>query len=93
MMHDYHDALPGYEPAQILHDGCNECERRSQLPDHGIADLDLLQFTLAWERAAAWNKRGLDNVSRLEQPALSALWAVQLQLERLGCPIGVLPIC
>jgi hypothetical protein len=92
MMHDFHEGLPGYDPAQMLHDGCGECERRSNLPGHGIADLDLTQFRLAWERATKWNREGLPNLSHAEMAALSALWAVQLQFERLGSPLGELPM-
>jgi hypothetical protein len=91
MMHAFHEGLPGYDPAQILHDSCNECERRSNLPGHVIADLDLTGFRAAWERAIRWNKVGLVNLSHAEMPALSALWAVQLQFERLDMPIGMLP--
>jgi hypothetical protein len=91
MSHDYHDALPGFDPAQILHDGCGECEYRAGLAEHGIAHLDRGNFARAWSRAADWNQVGLPGISAAEVPMLKALWAVQVQLERWGLPIGVLP--
>ena len=91
MTHDYHDNLPGYDPAQILHDGCAECEARAKLDSHGISELDSRNFARAWLRAADWNQRGLTNISKTEAPMLNALWSVQVQLERWGIPIGIIP--
>jgi hypothetical protein len=54
-MHDYHDALPGFSEARILHDGCGECERRATGPAGGLAYLDGRNFVRAWTRAAAWS--------------------------------------
>ncbi len=97
MAHDYHQGLPGYSKAQILHDGCAECETRAKRDDHGIGSLDRQNFARAWERAADWNApadRGMRTARTLadaEVPMLSALWSVQLQLERRGIPIGEVP--
>jgi len=91
MIHDYHEELPGYDPAQILHDDCAECEKRSEHQDHGISNLDRPTFAHAWDRAAQWNQLGLSGVSYAEVPLLNTLWAVQVQLERYGQPIGTLP--
>jgi hypothetical protein len=91
MAHDYHDVLPGFDSAQILHDGCDECEYRAALATHGITQLDRDNFARAWTRAAEWNQLGLSGISRAEVPMLKTLWAVQVQLERWGVPIGVLP--
>lgn len=83
-MHDYHEGLPGYSPDQILHDGCGECEARSQEPGGGIVRLDRTNFARAWVRAAQWNQIGLPDIARAEVPLLNTLWAVQLQLENYG---------
>ena len=88
-MHDYHENLPGYDPRQIWHDGCAECEERGERI--GIASLDSSNFARAWRRAIDWNTVGANAVSHAEAPMLNALWAVQVQLERRGVPIGVLP--
>jgi hypothetical protein len=91
MSHDYHDGLLGYSPAQILHDGCAECEQRAASPDHGISHLDRRNFIRAWRRAAKWNTDGIPDLAQAEVPMFRVLWAVQLKLERLGIPIGALP--
>ena len=92
MSHDPHHALAGWHPARILHDGCTECEVRGTSRDLGISALDNETFARAWKRAAAWNRDELERgVSRAETPMLDALWAVQVQLERRGVPIGEVP--
>jgi hypothetical protein len=91
MTHDYHQGLPGYHPDQLLIDGCEECEDRAKHPDHGIAELDAARFRAAWARAAEWQRHGLPSLSSAEAPMLLALWAVQVQLERIGWPIGEIP--
>jgi hypothetical protein len=80
MTHDNHEALPGYHPDQILHDGCGECEERAQSADHGIGGLDVPAFRRAWERAATWKREGLPSIAYAEIPMLSVLWAVQCQV-------------
>ena len=75
-MHDYHDALPRYDSAQILYDGCAECEQRSESRNHGISYLDRQNFARAWRRAAEWNDRGLPNISHVEVSLLDVFWAV-----------------
>jgi hypothetical protein len=90
-MHSYHEGLPGFSPAQLLHDGCAECESRAGSRDHGIANLDRHNFRLAWQRSAQWNTVGVPDIARAEIPMLSVLWSVQLHLERYGFPIGQLP--
>lgn len=91
-VHDYHEAHPGYSPAQILHNGCGECEARSRNIAHAIGRMDKGRFALAWARATAWNRAGLPDVSEAEAPLLMALWAIQLKLETVcGLPIGELP--
>jgi hypothetical protein len=96
MTHDYHEGLPGFSPAQILHDGCGECERRSTLTGGGVAYLDMRNFARAWVRAARWEGfwEGfrITDVARAEIPLLNTLWAVQCQLENFGVPAGTLPI-
>lgn len=91
MSHDYHQGLPGYSPQQILHDGCIECEARGKRDDHGIGSLDQQNFARAWQRAAAWNRDIVTDVSAAEAPLLRTLWSLQLRLERRGVPIGEVP--
>jgi hypothetical protein len=93
MMHDYHEKLPGYDAAQILHDGCSECEDRAKSRNLGIAYVDKTRFARAWARAAAWNRGQLDDrtISAAERPMLDVLWAVQCALENYGNPIGRVP--
>ena len=91
MVHDYHEGLPGHSPAQILHDGCAECEARAGEAAGGIAHLDKRNFARAWARAADWNKSCLSYLSRAEIPMLTALWTIQLKLEQFGCEIGTVP--
>jgi hypothetical protein len=90
-MHDYHEALPGFSEAQILHDGCKECESRAESTSLGLATLDKQNFARAWQRAAQWNRQGLPDVSYAERPMLNMLWAVQIQLENFGNDIGRVP--
>jgi hypothetical protein len=92
MTHDYHDGLPGYSPAQILHDGCAECEQRAASPDHGISHLDRIRFLRAWQRAAQWQTEGIRDTAAAEVPMFRVLWAVQVKLEDLGVPIGTIPV-
>jgi hypothetical protein len=93
MMHSYHQACPGYSPAQILHDGCGECEDRGRNLALAIGSMDKGCFVLAWRRAADWNREigPVPDVSAAERPLLEALWAIQLRLENYGIPIGELP--
>lgn len=91
MTHDNHATLPGYDPDQLLHDGCAECEERGADPGLAIAYLDHERFGRAWERAATLQARGLPGGSRAELPMLRILAAVEVQLERRGLPLGVLP--
>jgi hypothetical protein len=91
MSHDHHPSLPGYSPDQILVDGCAECEHRSERCDHGLDNLDMGNFELAWRRAARRGQIGLSDASRAEAPLLNALWSVQVQLGRRGVPIGHIP--
>lgn len=97
MTHDYHEGLPDYNEAQILHDGCIECEQRAAEPYLGITSLDVVSFQAAWRRAAAWTRGRLNDaqhtVSAAERPMLAALWAVQVQLDRAGISLlGELPL-
>lgn len=89
MIHAYHEGLPGYSADQLLHDGCPECEYRAADSDHGIGRLDRENFARAWVRATQTGQ--LRSVSQAELPMLRVLWAVQVQLQRTGVPIGYLP--
>jgi hypothetical protein len=81
--HDYHEGLPGFDPQQILVDGCRECEQRSQRADHGISLLDAERFADA--RALEWQTKGLwGTVSDAERPLLATLSSVQIAIGRAG---------
>ena len=93
MSHAFHDALPGFDPAQILVDGCEECEWRGEQPARAISCLDANNFRRAWERAAQWVSGGVEGLSSLsdaERPLLTTLAAVQAQLERCGINLASL---
>jgi hypothetical protein len=92
-MHDYHEGLPGFSAAQILHDGCSECEARAKESGHGLAHLDRGNFFRAYARAVEWNRDGLLDLARAEIPLLTVLWELQIKLESyVGQPIGTLPL-
>lgn len=90
-VHSEHTTLDGYDPEQLLHDGCDECEYRGENPALAISNLDPARFLRAWERAGTKQLHGLRNASRAELPMLDALSAVQVQLERVGWEIGLMP--
>lgn len=91
MSHGYHEGMPGYHPDQLLTDGCEECEQRAARDSRGIAQLDTYRFARAWRRATQFGYGQAPHVSRAEAPLLNTLWAVQLQLEQRGIPIGTMP--
>lgn len=94
--HDYHEALDGYHPAQILHDGCGECEERGADPVLALNHLDAERFRRAWLRAADWNAsippsgHEAEHICAAEAPLLRLLWAMQLHFENVW-PLGYLP--
>lgn len=92
MSHSWHEGQPGYSPAQILHPDCAECEFRSRNIHVAIAHLDQFSFMSAWVRAAEFGRGELTDTTEAEGPLLDALFAVQIQMERLGVPIGTLPV-
>jgi hypothetical protein len=91
MSHDPHDQLPGYSPAQLLHAGCGECDQRAGQPDGGLLNLAPDRFEAAWRRAAAFGLNLVDDLDPAELRLISTLWAVQVQLEKRGIAIGVIP--
>jgi hypothetical protein len=98
MSHDYHETLEGFHPDQLYIDGCGECATKSANVERAIAGLDESRFLAAWLRAAdqmahtppSGDRGGERSMS--EAPMLHALWAIQVQLERLGVPVGFVPI-
>jgi hypothetical protein len=95
--HDYHPDCPGYNADQILIDGCSECESRAEDVERTLANLDHRRFQQAWLRAADRyastppSGERPSKCSEAEMPLLRTLWAIQVQLERLGMPLGYLP--
>lgn len=93
MIHDYHEALPGFDVRQIWHDHCLECENRGKTLPHSLGMLDSVNFFRAWQRAADWNRDlEVGPISNAEKPLLELLWAMQVMFEReCGLPLGELP--
>jgi hypothetical protein len=93
--HAYHGSLPLYDPRQIWHDGCEECESRGADISKGMAYLDKGRFERAWVRAFDWGSdddTDLGPISRAELPLLEHLWKIQVLLNRHeGWPLGVIP--
>lgn len=92
-VHEYHPALLGFNTDQIWHDGCAECESRSQGLPHSLSSLDDHTFRKAWKRATAWNRdEEVGQISYAERPLLNLLWSMQIMFERFcNLPIGDLP--
>lgn len=80
MMHAYHEALPGYSPNAILHEGCEECESRSNA--NGLLSLDWKNSRRVVERAIRWQREGLPDTNAAELRLLQAVWVMLLFLER-----------
>src|SRR5581483_9774336 len=97
MSHSFHQGLDGFDERQILHDGCPECEERGEDVAKAIGYLDDERFERAWRRAFHWKASSggghatTGPISYAETDMLEALWAVQVQLERRGHPLGQLP--
>lgn len=96
MSHVYHEGLEGYDPRQILHDGCPECEHRAESVERALGNMDAARFEKAWRRAYDQFSSQSENVdlgsrSKAEMPVVTALWAVAIQLERRGIPMSPTP--
>jgi hypothetical protein len=98
MAHAYHESLSGYDPRQILFDGCRECGHRGKDVEVALANMDNETFARAWKRAYDWQASsggGYDatgDVSLAETAVLRALWGVQVLLQRQGYTLdGDLP--
>lgn len=83
-MHDHHETLPGYSPAQIFHDHCGECETRGARPAAAFRYMDREIFRRAVERAYARVSTGLPDVAYAEIPVLDTVWAM---LELMPRPV------
>lgn len=89
MSHVFHDGLPGYDPRQILHDGCGTCEERGADLSLALANMDKQTFARAYKRAYDWQASGGDHnsvgaISSAEAQLLRVLWGVQVQLQGFG---------
>lgn len=81
-VHAYHPGLKRYDPEQVWHDGCPECEFRGATL--AIHTLDTDRFRHAWERAARRQRYGLVNVSKAEAHLLDVFMAIQNAMDRAG---------
>lgn len=84
MSHSYHEGLPGYDPAQIFHDGCEECEYRGENVLTAIGAMDTQTFVRAWARGRTLVRDGLDSCSNAEHSVLRVLGSIRLRLEDAG---------
>jgi hypothetical protein len=78
---------------QIWLDGCPECEYLGQHHLQAMGNLDNDRFKKAWKRAVDWKRGDLPPhfiISDAGLPLLETLWMVQVTLERLGVPPGVI---
>jgi hypothetical protein len=94
MSHVHHASLPGYDPRQVLVDGCGECHLRSLGLPMTMMELDGQHFRDAWLRAFWWQHDDDTSLhlSQAEIPLLKTLWAMQVALERFfNWPVGSLP--
>lgn len=91
MPHAFHDRLEGYDPRQILHDHCGECEARGRDLRSALAHMDTETFTRAWRRAfdinASNGSHDVGRESHAEADLLLVLFAVQVELQRRGVPL------
>lgn len=92
MSHVFHDAQPGFDARQILHDGCSECEERGRDLQLALAHLDEPTFARAWKRAFDLKASNGDHdavggPSHAELPLLNVLWGIQVHLQRAGAPL------
>ena len=91
-MHNYHDALPGYDPRQIWHDGCKECEHRGKTMPSSVGTLDETRLVRAWQRMEFWvhdDWESIGQMSLAELPLMRFLEQVRLVNERLSY-VGIL---
>lgn len=89
--HAPHHRHPNFSPAQLAHDGCQECaDRAADLP-LALNHMDPETFARAWQRAAVSARSGLPDIAEAEVGLLAALAAVQRQLAVRGIPFGAMP--
>jgi hypothetical protein len=85
-MHAYHDRLPGFDPGNVLHDGCQECEDRATSPLNGLLHLDHHRFRQAWADMLEEKWSGGSGLARkvsvCDQQLMSALYSIAVLLER-----------
>ena len=78
-VHAYHEALPGYSPNAVLHEGCEECESRAGI--HGLGLLDWKNSRRVVERAVKLHREGLADTNNVEAKLLRDVWTVLVWLE------------
>lgn len=90
MGHGAHRGMPGYSPAQLLHDHCPECGARGkQLRDY-LPHCDATTWQAAWRRAVQWGRDGLDDVSDTERTILRELWQIAVAFQTQAPPEALL---
>lgn len=87
MSHEYHPNLDNYNAANVLHDGCEECEERSK-SIAGLLHLDDENLRRLWDRMM-WrefpgtrNGKPLGPYSDADYDATKMLYHIGVLLER-----------
>lgn len=87
MSHAYHPNLDDYDPANVLHDGCDECEGRAT-SIAGLLELDDVNLRRLWDRMM-WREfpftregRPLGPYSDADFNATKMLYHIGVLLER-----------
>ena len=78
--HAYHNELPGYDARQIWHDGCDECEWRSQNLPSTVGYLDINNLHRAIQRTKMWINGEHGDLGRISQAELPLLQLLEVFL-------------
>lgn len=86
MSHSLHSKLPGFDRANVLHDGCPECEHRAQDPLEGLLKLDRQNIDQLWQdmRDIKWSggKGPTRNYSECDLKLIQTLYLIGVLAER-----------
>jgi hypothetical protein len=84
-VHAYHDGLAGYDPSNVLHDGCEECEGRAADGIQGLQALDETNFARLLNKmvdAEFIDDRYPETISHADATLCGTLYAIAVLLER-----------
>lgn len=87
-VHAYHDGLAGFDPRNVLHDGCEECESRAAAGIDGVLALDGANRLQLWDDMLAYEwGTGVSigrNPSRADHRVMRTLYLVAVLMEGFG---------